>query len=1596
MDSFSCYIVGDDYLLIECGKLLLQNGCVILGVLSSHEKAIEWANHQMISVFQNMGELQKNMSDVEFDYLFSISNSRILPSSILNKAKKFPINYHNALLPKYAGVYATTWAILNGEKEHGITWHVITEGIDEGDILLQEKIPIFIDDTMLTLNTRCHEKALVLFKKLVIQLKDNSIIFKKQKNKSRYYSLKDKVVNDGLINWNQPAEDIYRLYRALYSYPKINHIGLPVFLIKNEAFIPRSVSLANTSSSVNPGIIIDFTDDSIWISTTTVDIIVHEITYFDGREISIKELINKFSIKKGCKLPKFNKKLAQKLEQISKENYRNERYWVKQLNNYYPLRHNILPVCKNRSKLLDISYIHNLSSKTKNELQVLFTNSELDITKFLFGTFLIYLYRVNNYEPFTIGIGDNSLQTSMFDISVFYSSYTPYTVEFDPVDKTLKDVCLDISNNLIELSGKKSYKKDVFLRYPNLSKSKRYLPINIVIAKKEEDVNPQSNALTIIILEKQGKIIFVGKQINCFKSAFKKHMQNLSGHVNALTKSFLAFPEKPVTELSILTEEDYRHINNNFHGDILNTKNIELIHSFFEKQVEQFPDNIALSYNDITLTYSEFNRYANNIANFLLKNGVSKGSIIAISLKDTRMLVLSIFALMKIGAVYLPLDPNYPANQLAFMVEDSKADLLLTASDLLKSNSWYSGKSFCLDTEWGNIIQESSENLNCAVNREDIAYIIYTSGSTGKPKGVLVTHANIANSTQARVQQYNQYSSANKTNFLLLLSTSFDTSMAGILWPLLIGAKLTLLPPDEVKNIENIVSKIQQDKVTHIICVPALYSQILSTASHKQLGSLRVVILGGDYWSLDVVKKHKKVIPQSYLFNEYGVTEATIWSTVKLIYDAETCKYTDISIGHPIAGAQIYILDKYLQQVPIGVDGELFLGGANITRGYLNRPEYTAEKFITYVDAGHKKRLYKTGDVCNYSAIGGFNFKGRNDHQVKIRGIRIELPQIEKQLLQCPQVQQCVVVDREINNTKYVVAYFVPKNSDRSVDNFYVEKIKKFMRDNLPSYMVPAFFVTLKHIPLTNNSKIDRKLLPIPDIKKTSQTSEYTAPNTSTEKQLIKIWQKTLNIKEIGIKDNFFDLGGHSLLISQVLVDIDRKFKTNIGMQNFLSNPTICNLAKLIDGQKTSSDENDFEFIRDSVLNMRFNSEILGSKLPLKPSSVLLTGVTGFLGGYLLQDLYLYTDAEIYCLIRAKEHKDAVKRLEKLVEDNMLISAILRSDRIKIIVGDLSLPSLGLSKKIFNKLAKEIDFIYHNGAFVHHLYDYKTLRSANVCSVLEILKLATTSKLKKIHYISTFSTTAEFDVSGSIKEDFLTKPAQPKLLQGGYTRSKWVAEKLLAQAKTHGLPVNIYRPTWILGHSKTGVSPIEQNHLLKVIIGCTQIGFAPNWDAELNIMPVDFVSETIIKLSLDDVQNSRVFNVQNRNTLNWKKLIDCINRHYCPLHLLDAETWRQKHLTNIKKDNMLYSLLSFYLQKGTELPTIKIDIEDANVQNNLNRLNIVPISSNEKLFIKYFSYFERMNLLPKISNMSIKYHRESTNVIISTYRESTILESSHA
>ena len=633
------------------------------------------------------------------------------------------------------------------------------------------------------------------------------------------------------------------------------------------------------------------------------------------------------------------------------------------------------------------------------------------------------------------------------------------------------------------------------------------------------------------------------------------------GHLQVLLEGIVADPDRLICDLPILTEPERHQLLIEWNDTKKNYPTDKCIHELFEEQAEKSPDAVAVVFEDDQLTYHELNRRANQLAHYLGQLGVGPDVVVGLCMERCIEVVVGLLGILKAGGVYVPLDPNSPSERLAFVLEDTRAQILLTDQHAAKSlGTRPQAQVVRLDTEW----QQFSRQVNTAprnqVTPDDLAYIIYTSGSTGSPKGVMGHHRGLVNRFS---WMWDNYPFQQKEVCCQKTSLSFVDSLWELLGPLLKGIPSVILGDNVVKDPPAFIANLASQRVSRVVLVPSLLRTLLGADIDLQerLPQLRFCVSSGEALSKDLVDLFRQRMPQARLINLYGSSEVAADVTYHEV-TADNENSSPVLIGRPIHNTTIYILDATRQPVPIGVTGELYIGGDGIGRGYLNRNDLTIEKFIDHsFDGEPSRRLYKTGDFARYLPDGNIEFLGRIDNQVKIRGYRVELGEIEVVLSQHSAVRETVVVAREdVPEDKRLVAYVVsPQSPPPTTGEF-----REYVQQKLPDYMVPSAFVFLDSLPLTPNGKIDRRSLPAPDQSAIRLDSQFVEPADSVEIQIAEIWEELLNFRPIGINDNFFALGGHSLLAVQMMHRVEQTFKQKIALATLFEDPTIKHLAQAL------------------------------------------------------------------------------------------------------------------------------------------------------------------------------------------------------------------------------------------------------------------------------------------------------------------------------------------------------------------------------------------------------------------------------------------------
>ncbi|BDI15507.1 hypothetical protein ANSO36C_13090 [Nostoc cf. commune SO-36] len=590
------------------------------------------------------------------------------------------------------------------------------------------------------------------------------------------------------------------------------------------------------------------------------------------------------------------------------------------------------------------------------------------------------------------------------------------------------------------------------------------------------------------------------------------------------------------------------------------------IHQLFEAQVEKTPDAIALIFNNQHLSYRDLNSRANQLAQHLQSLGVGTETLVGICIERSLEMIVALLAILKAGGGYVPLDSGYPQERLAFMLSDTQVSILLTQKELVAKLPPHTAFVICLDADWHEIAQNKKENLTTSITPDNLAYVMYTSGSTGTPKGVSVIHRGVVR----LVKETNYVHLTPEEVILQLAPISFDASTFEIWGCLLNGGRL-IIYPSHTPSLAELGQIIQQYQVTTLWLTAGLFHLIVDEKLDA-LKSLRQLLAGGDILSVPHVQKFLQAVENCQLINGYGPTENTTFTCCHPI-TAALQPGVSIPIGRPIANTQVYILDNNLQAVSIGEAGELYIGGDGLARGYLNRPELTAEKFIFHsFDNNLSTRLYKTGDLASYLSDGNIEFLGRIDNQVKIRGFRIELGEIEREIAQHPDVREIVVLARQDEtNEKQLTAYIVPHHNSGYTHN----KLRSFLQQQLPNYMMPSAFVMLESLPLNANGKVDRNKLPAPSRERPQLEQAYISPQTELERLLASILSELLKIDRVGIDDNFFDLGATSISILQVAVRVQQELSIELSAVKLFQYSTISSLAKYLTSKQNSQPSSD-------------------------------------------------------------------------------------------------------------------------------------------------------------------------------------------------------------------------------------------------------------------------------------------------------------------------------------------------------------------------------------------------------------------------------------
>ncbi len=1050
----------------------------------------------------------------------------------------------------------------------------------------------------------------------------------------------------------------------------------------------------------------------------------------------------------------------------------------------------------------------------------------------------------------------------------------------------------------------------------------------------------------------------------------------------------------------------------------------ELLHTLFNHRAKQQPEKVAVIAGDRSLTYSELHHQSHQIGHWLRQRGARPNQLIAVLMDKGWEQIAAVLGVLQSGAAYLPIDPTLPPERLHYVLKDGEVGLVLTQSYLRdKLDLPDTLQYLCVDTDELDAVASPLEAIQTP---DDLAYVIYTSGSTGTPKGVMIAHRGVVNA----IATTNQHFAVSTTDRVLgLTALHHDMSVYDIFGILTAGGAIVLPETVSQRDPIHWLALIYRHQVTLWNSVPAMMEMLLESISGRELQgqelgqygsdkldivalapltpqfgggmaqdfaflppflwpcglelggwggqvqgthslskqswrlgqSLRLAFLGGDWISLSLPERLRSWVETVQIVSVGGPTETTLWNIWHPIERVDPA-WKSIPYGRAIANTRYYVLNEKLEPCPDWVPGQLYCAGVGLAQGYWRDPEKTKARFIHHPQTG--ERLYQTGDLGRYLPDGNLEFLGRQDFQVKINGLRIELGEIESVLSQHPLVQSTVVV---AGLEKSLVAYIVPKSESLSENSsdIWEEGFRQYLAKQLPAHMVPTRFVRLKQLPLTANGKVDRQALSKIQPHSSEAVDADEAPRNSTEIQLATIWKELLGLEKIGIHSHFFQMGGSSLLAVQLVNRIANAFQVELPLNRLFESPTIAALSQYLEHAQATVAYPKLDLLSEAVLDPEICLGDRPAYSVTQLQSILLTGATGYLGAFLLYELLQRTNAVIYCLVRS----DTIASAKARLRSNLALYSLWNEglgDRIIPILGDLSQPLLGLTQEQFQALASEIDSIYHNGAVVNFTYPYAALKATNVLGTQEVLRLAAQSKTKPVHFVSSthvFPTDPNAE-NQTVWENMNSNSTEN--LPTGYVQSKWVAEKLIAIAQTRGLPISIYRPSFIVGHQETGAGN-AQDLMFRMIKGCIQLGIAPDIDLSFNIVPVDYVSKAIAHLSTKPDALGETFHLVNpyHVAIGWHQILQWLQAlgHNIPVIAYPQWLTALQNKSDQHSDNALYPLLPVFLETSQgpspdlihSRHEIRFDCQNTLSHLSDTALNCPPIDLN--WLRKYLSFF---------------------------------------
>ncbi|AZB42083.1 amino acid adenylation domain-containing protein [Bacillus sp. FJAT-42376] len=910
------------------------------------------------------------------------------------------------------------------------------------------------------------------------------------------------------------------------------------------------------------------------------------------------------------------------------------------------------------------------------------------------------------------------------------------------------------------------------------------------------------------------------------------------------------------TQFSLsLTDADRTDTTLNVHRTILD---------LFYEQVRTFPDKKALTYLEESYTYEELNELSNGIAAALLDRGIKKGDFAGVYIKRSADAVLAMLGALKAGAVYVPIDPAYPADRIQYMIEDTNCRVILVNQSVEEPGL----DKLSVNMKTIKPLKEPIQTMN--ISPQDLAYIIYTSGSTGKPKGTMIRHAGVHNLAKWLASHYQFHENTVISEFA---SFSFDASIIDIFQALLNGARLHIFSEESRTNYSGLLDEIEQHRVTNMILPTAYFNNMVSALGPddvKKLDSVEVIALAGEALTGEPVRLWQGLFGMKPMIsNFYGPSEATVMASYYDIDEPLDKEVANVPIGRPIGGVQLYVVNGTGEQCLDGEPGELLIEGPGISAGYLNQPEKTDAVFCSY----NGRMYYRSGDIVRKLPDGNIEFLGRTDDQVKIRGHRIEIGEIENALIALGYIQEAAVIPKANAAGKELYCFYTVK------EGMHVPKevLNADLKKRLPEYMVPSFYIELSEMPIAATGKIDRKYLENEDIHR-FLSGRITPPQTETEVKIADAAAAELTMAELDRHDDLFTIGANSFKVLSILAKLKPDFP-QLNLQHFYTHRTVARLGEFLD--QSQEDEAGRQIRKQVKLTEHplFIGDNQNKEGISQDRHILLTGATGFLGAHVLMDLLKEPDVHVYCLVRGNSEAEAEMRLQKVLDPFQ--NEFTDKTKQSVLLGDLGKDRLGLQEDVYEELKHTLTHIIHCAAEVRHYGDPEHFYHINVRGTQELLDLCKDSRHIHFSYVSTMGIPEDLAVENLWESYCSANPSQfVGKLANVYTSSKFEAEKRIHMEMEKGLKAAVFRAGNLTGRSDTGVfqENIESNAFYRMVKGLMMLEKMEETDSLVDFTPVDLASRAVTELTFDPEAAGRTFHIIDPNPMSFADFLDCLNK----------------------------------------------------------------------------------------------------------------------